>query len=166
MTEYVDVVDEDDMVIGTASREDVLKKKLRNRVSQVLVFDRQRNALLQKRVASKKIDPNAWDFGMAETVMAGESYEAAAVRGMGEELGVFTTEKFLTHLFDFHFDDSSKKRIYRVFSLTISNPKITPQESEISEIKWIPKTEMLPIFDTMQFCPNTKPIIQKYLTLK
>ena len=44
--------------------------------------------LLQKRSARKAVFPNTWDLTCAEHVQPGESYEAAALRGLREELSI------------------------------------------------------------------------------
>ncbi len=44
--------------------------------------------LLQRRSARKGVFPGCWDLSCAEHVSPGESYEAAALRGLREELRV------------------------------------------------------------------------------
>ena len=44
--------------------------------------------LLQRRAAAKAACPGAWDVSVAEHVQPGETCEAAALRGLEEELGL------------------------------------------------------------------------------
>ena len=44
--------------------------------------------LLQRRAETKWVCPGAWDLAVTETVDAAESFDAAMVRGLAEELGI------------------------------------------------------------------------------
>ena len=89
MSEYFEVVDENDQVIGLASRSECHgNPQLIHRVAHVLVFDRQGRLLLQKRAMSKDVQPGKWDTSVGGHLDPGESYEAAARREMFEELGI------------------------------------------------------------------------------
>ena len=56
MTETLDIIDEKDEVIATASREECHEKKLRHRGVQVFILNEEGDFFLQKR-SSKKL----WD---------------------------------------------------------------------------------------------------------
>lgn len=89
MSEYFEVVDENDQVIGMALRSECHgNPRLIHRVAHVLVFDRQGRLLLQKRAMSKDVQPGKWDTSVGGHLDPGESYEAAARREMFEELGI------------------------------------------------------------------------------
>lgn len=89
MSEYFEIVDENDEVIGKALRSECHgNPQLIHRVAHVLVFDRQGRLLLQKRAQSKDVQPGKWDTSVGGHLDPGESYEAAARREMFEELGV------------------------------------------------------------------------------
>jgi len=87
-TELFDVVDENDCVVGQASRSDVHRKKLLHRAVHILVADARGNVVLQKRSMAKDTCPGLLSTSCAGHVGAGETYDAAAVRELGEELGV------------------------------------------------------------------------------
>lgn len=57
--EIFDVVDEDDNVVGQASREDAYKKGLLHRIVHVLIFDKKGRMLLQLRSKNKTFAPLA-----------------------------------------------------------------------------------------------------------
>lgn len=89
MSEYLEIVDEDDRVIGKALRSECHgNPHLVHRVAHVLVFDRQGRLLLQKRALCKDVQPGKWDTSVGGHLDPGESYEAAARREMFEELGI------------------------------------------------------------------------------
>src|SRR5258707_15743320 len=86
--EWFDVVNERDEVIGRARRREVHARGLWHRAIHVLVFDRAGNVFLQKRSMKKDLSPGLWDSSCSGHLDAGEDYDAAAVRELGEELGV------------------------------------------------------------------------------
>jgi isopentenyl-diphosphate Delta-isomerase len=86
--ELFDVVDHRDRVVGRATRAQVHANQLWHRAVHVLVFDRAGRVLLQKRTAAKDTSPGLWDSACSGHVDAGEEYDAAIVRELGEELGL------------------------------------------------------------------------------
>ncbi|MDD9912772.1 MAG: NUDIX domain-containing protein [Alphaproteobacteria bacterium] len=92
MAELLDIVDENDVVIGQKSRDDVYEKGLMHRTVQVLVINEAGELIVQWRSAHKKKNPRVFMASVGETVQAGESYEDAAVRGLKEELGATDVE--------------------------------------------------------------------------
>ncbi len=86
--ELVDIVNEQNEVIGKSSRKEVHRKGHIHRALSVLVLNSKGQILLQKRSANKSVHPLSWDLSTSEHVLAGESYEDAGVRSVKEELGV------------------------------------------------------------------------------
>lgn len=85
--EFFDVVNERDEVVGRAPRREVHARGLRHRAVHVLAFDGDGRVFLQKRSMKKDTSPGKWDSSSSGHVDAGEDYDAAAVRELGEELG-------------------------------------------------------------------------------
>lgn len=86
--EIVDIVDENNKVIGKSSRKEAHLKGHIHRALSVLVLNSKGQILLQKRSGKKSVHPLAWDLSTSEHVLTGESYEDAGVRSVKEELGV------------------------------------------------------------------------------
>lgn len=86
--ERFDVVDAEDRVLRQATRGEVHREKLWHRAIHVLVFDREDRVFLQKRSRLKDSAPGCWDSSCSGHLDAGESYDAAAVRELAEEIGV------------------------------------------------------------------------------
>ncbi len=82
------VVDENDKVIGSATRQEIHQKGWLHRSVHIFVFNKYGQLYLQKRALSKDLYPGCWDSSAAGHVDWGESYEEAAARELEEELGV------------------------------------------------------------------------------
>lgn len=88
MSEIIDIIDEHDVVIGSAEKKDVHKKWLDHRFVHVLVFSDSNTLVVQQRLSTKKNDPNLFDASAGGHVMSGELYIDAAKRELHEELGI------------------------------------------------------------------------------
>lgn len=86
--EYFDVVNERDEPIGRALRREVHARGLWHRAVHVFVFGSDGRLFLQKRSMKKDMAPGLWDVSCSGHVDSGEAYEVAAVRELGEELGL------------------------------------------------------------------------------
>jgi len=84
-----DLVDDEDRIIGCSPRSLCHGDPSRvHRAVHVLVFNGRGEVLLQKRSVDKQIQPGRWDSSVGGHLEPGEGYREAAVREMGEELGI------------------------------------------------------------------------------
>lgn len=88
LQELLDIVNEDNQVIGQTTRGDAHKKGHIHRALSVLIINSKGQVLLQQRSDKSKVHPLSWDLSTSEHVLAGESYEDAAMRSLKEELGI------------------------------------------------------------------------------
>lgn len=86
--EWFDVVNERDEVVGREMRRIVHATGLWHRAVHILVFNRQGEVFLQKRSMLKDLSPGLWDSSCSGHVDSGEDYDTAAVRELGEEIGI------------------------------------------------------------------------------
>ncbi|MDK3157925.1 NUDIX domain-containing protein [Kamptonema cortianum] len=86
--EIFDRVDEHDCVIGQAPRPEVHARKWHHRAVHVFVWNGRGELFLQFRSRLKVNHPQVWDSSCSGHVSAGQDYHEAAVRELGEELGV------------------------------------------------------------------------------
>lgn len=87
--ELFDVVDEQDMVVGSMTRQEAHSGGHRiHRSVNILVFNRQGALFFQKRSATKDTDPSKWTISCSGHVGKGTKYEEAVHRELIEELGV------------------------------------------------------------------------------
>ena len=90
--EYFDVVDIFDRVVGLAPRQYIHANKLFHRAIHVFVFNTKREVFLQKRSMNKDSAPGKWVSSCSGHVDTGEYYFDAAVRELGEEIGLYNTK--------------------------------------------------------------------------
>ncbi len=96
--ELLDVVDENDVVIRQEKRKIVHDNNLLHRAVHILVFNKKKEVLLQKRSRLKDRFPEAWDSSAAGHLDAGEGYEECAKRELQEELGIEVEFHHLTQI--------------------------------------------------------------------
>lgn len=90
--EIFDVVDDNDQVVGQATRAEVHAKGLKHRAVHVFAFNKRGQILLQQRSRLKDQHPNVWDSSVAGHLDSGEDYAAAAVREADEEMGISNSQ--------------------------------------------------------------------------
>ena len=93
MPEIYSVVDEDDKVVGTATRKEVHDKKLIHRSVMFFIFDKKRRILVTQRTKNKEFFKEYWSIGLGGHVNAGETYDEAVVREVKEEAKVDAKEE-------------------------------------------------------------------------
>lgn len=86
--EYLDVVDENNQVIGQEKRHVIHRSGLWHRGVHVFLFTPDRRLLVQRRSHAQDTYPNALDCSVSEHLQVGESYLDGAIRGLREELGI------------------------------------------------------------------------------
>ncbi|MDR2947576.1 MAG: NUDIX domain-containing protein [Prevotella sp.] len=87
--EIFPLVDEDGNITGQASRSICHNgSKLLHPVIHLHIFNSQGELYLQKRSATKDVQPNKWDSSVAGHIDLNETPEVAALREASEELGL------------------------------------------------------------------------------
>jgi ADP-ribose pyrophosphatase YjhB (NUDIX family) len=86
--ELLVLVDDDGNVLGHDRRDAVHDSRMRRHQAISIVLDTPRGRLFQRRDPSKRAYPGLWDTSVSGHVAAGETYEEAARRELGEELGL------------------------------------------------------------------------------
>jgi len=153
MDEIFEIVDEDNNIIGTATRYQCHgNPELCHRTAHVIVLDKSGDILLQKRSKDKDIQPGKWDTAVGGHLMVGETFEQAAVREMNEELGIPFNQQ-ITFLFNMKIRNEIESENVAVFSTVYPGP-FTIQKSEIDEIKFWPVTELINNMTEKTFTPN------------
>jgi len=130
LDEFFYVVDEDDNVIGKASREDChSNRKLIHRSVYVFVLNNKGEIFIQKRSMKKDLYPGFYTASATGHVNYGENYDEAAERELREELG---TEAPLRRLGRVKSFSETEREISMIYVCRYNGP-IRFNRKEISE---------------------------------
>ena len=138
--ELLDVVDENDEVIGVKTRGEIHARRLMHRAVHILVFNRRGELFLQKRSISKDENPGLWDSSAAGHVDSGEDYLACARREIEEELGIVANDPFEV-LFKLPPSPSTGFEHSMIYRYHYDGP-MTLQREEIDDGVWIAVDEL------------------------
>ncbi len=131
-TELLDIVDDEDQVIGSATRGEIHQQALMHRSVHIIVLDGKGRVLLQKRSMQKDQCAGMWDTSCAGHVESGHSYAETAPRELQEELGI---DGPLHQLFKMHPTKDNGQEFALVYTIEHAGP-FTPAVDEIDELKW------------------------------
>ncbi|MBW2973733.1 NUDIX domain-containing protein [Candidatus Woesearchaeota archaeon] len=154
MTETLDVVDEKDEVIATASRKECHEKKLRHRGVQVFIMNEEGDFFIQKRSDKKDIFPGLYEGGITGHVQTRETYKEAAVRELKEELGIEVHENDLREMFRFKMLFENEHELITSYLLEYDGPiKIDNNEVVSGEFRSIDELKQKIKNDEKEFTP-------------
>lgn len=139
--EWVDVVDENNDVIGQATREQMRAENLRHRATYIVVHDGMGKILVQRRTEHKDYcpGPGLLDATAGGVVQQGELMLDSARREAEEELGIAGVP-FAEHGL-FYYEEPVCRVWGGLFSCVTHGP-FALQESEVSEVTWLTPAEI------------------------
>lgn len=128
-------VDEQDRIIGPRTRGELHRLKLRHRAVHILLFNHRGEVFLQKRSASKDINPGLWDTSAAGHVDYGEDYDQCARRELEEELGIRAAEG-LALLFKLPASAATGWEFIQIYRFVNDGPLVM-NKAEIDSGDWL-----------------------------
>ena len=134
--EWFDVVDDRDRVIGRETRSEVHRRGLLHRAVHVFVYRPEGAIYLQRRSANKDTAPNRWVSSCSGHVDAGETYEIAARRELGEELGIDGEAVVLEELAKIPAVPETGREFVHLYAVRGFGEPIHPNPDEISDGVW------------------------------
>ncbi|OIJ92496.1 NUDIX hydrolase [Streptomyces colonosanans] len=139
--ELLDIVDENDRVIGQAPRGEVYERGLRHRCVFIEVRDAEGRLFVHRRTPTKLVFPSLYDMFVGGVVGAGEAYDDAALREAEEELGVSGLPR-PEPLFAFLYDDGAGRTWWSsVYQVRCDLP-VSPQTEEVAWHAFLPHDEV------------------------
>ncbi|GAA1416108.1 NUDIX domain-containing protein [Streptomyces thermospinosisporus] len=139
--EMLDIVDEDDRVIGRSPRGEAYARGLRHRCVFVWVRDAEGRVFVHRRTSGKLVFPSLYDMFVGGVVGAGESYDEAALREAEEELGVSGLPA-PRRLFRFLYDDGAGRSWWSAVYEVRCDLPVRPQPEEVAWHSFIGEAEL------------------------
>ncbi len=161
MDETLYLVDENDTVIGSASRSRVRAENLLHRGVGILVFNAENEVYIHKRTDTKDVFPGMYDMFAGGAVAYGESYGQAARREAAEELGI--TEGTWRRLFTHHYE-GEKNRCFTAIYQVLYEGAIVHQEEEVAWGRFFPLEEVNTLLERWEFVPDGRDVWLHYLS--
>ncbi|MEV6633254.1 NUDIX domain-containing protein [Actinoplanes sp. NPDC051470] len=152
MDELIDVVDEQDRVVGRARRSEAYARRLRHRCSFILVRDAGDRIFVHRRTATKQVFPSLHDMWVGGVVGAGETYDEAARREAEEELGVTGLPR-PTPLFKFLYETGEHAWWSAVYQVRCTQP-VRPQVEEVAWHTFLTDEELTARLDDWDWVPD------------
>lgn len=141
----------------TLERTGVVPKDRYRVVVHIIVFNSKGEMLIQQRVSTKRVHPNKWDFSVGGCVIAGETSWQGAERELSEEIGLkYDFSKTIPNFtinFETGFDD------FYVIHCDKQAEDFVLQESEVKQVKWANKDEVLKLIETDEFVHYKKELV-------
>jgi len=160
--ELLDLINENDEVIGVAPREEIRKKRLLHRGVSVFVFNAKGEIFVHKRTQSKKIYPGLYDLVCGGAVSTGEDFEEAAKRETTEELGIIDPK--LKYLFKHRYASKIANAMIKVYSCT-TRQQVKIQVEEIVSGAFMTLAQLEKEIKTKRFCPDSVEIFMRYKSM-
>jgi isopentenyldiphosphate isomerase len=159
MVELLDVVDDDDCVIGYAERKDAYLQKLPHRIVHVLLFNSNQEIALQLRGMNVSFCPGHWSTTVGGHVLSGESYEDAAIRESREEIGILADPKFFAKD---EFVINGIKKFVTTFTMNYEGPFVY-EDGEAQNVQFFsPEKIRQMIADGEKLHPELLFLLQKH----
>lgn len=118
LSEILEVVDQNNNIVGTSSRKECYEKGLLHRAVNIFIFNSKGEVFLHKRSKKKLRFKDFWDLSCSEHVSVGESFINAAKRGLKEELNVEVDLEEIIPIH--HVDDTDQSNKYSDNELVIT----------------------------------------------
>jgi isopentenyldiphosphate isomerase len=165
--ELVDVVDDDDRVVATVPRPEMRARNLQHRSVGIVVLGSDGRLLVHRRADDKDVWPGRWDIAVGGVVAAGETYDGAAVREVGEEIGVDVgpgTPTPLHPLGHGRYADDEVSAICHCYRIVHDGP-FRFDDGEVVEVRWVDAAALAELMLAAPFVPDSIAVLLPLLDL-
>lgn len=157
--EMFDLYDKNRIKTGeTLERTGIVPKDRFRVVVHIIIFNSKGEMLIQQRTSTKRVHPNMWDFSVGGCVIAGETSSEGAERELFEEVGLkHDFSKSIPNFtinFETGFDD------FYVIHCENRAEDFILQETEVKQVKWASKDEVLNLITTGEFVHYKKELVE------
>jgi isopentenyl-diphosphate delta-isomerase len=159
--EILDLVNERDEVIGSASRKEIYAQGLRNnRVIHAFIINDAGKFWIPRRVSTKKLYPDGLDYSIAGHVESGETYEEALIKEAREEVDLDVTKiayKEIASLNPFTHTVHCFQKVYEIHKNEA--PKFN--HDDFSGYEWLSPVEIIKRFEAGEIGKEDIPEVVK-----
>ena len=160
MAEILDIVDENNKIIGKTTKDQILKENLIHRGVVIFLFNKKDELFVHQRTNNMIIYPGMWSMTLGGSVVSGENFLKAAERETREEVGISNPKP--EFLFFDRYQSPLDNVIAAVYKL-IYEGKITAQKEEIVKGFFVSLKKLEKMMEEKSFCPDA---IQYFNKLK
>ncbi len=158
--EYLDIVDRDDNIIGSASKHDANDNRLGHRIIHVFLFADDGRIALQLRGKDLYWCPDHWSTAVGGYVSKGQTYEEAAMREFQEELGTTSPLTFLAK--DIYDVPGGGFKHLHIYTTTYNGP-FNPSPHEVQRVEYFSIDQIRDmITNGEKFHPELLYLLHKY----
>ncbi|MFA5024441.1 MAG: NUDIX domain-containing protein [Patescibacteria group bacterium] len=164
MSNLLNIVDENDEIIGQETRANIHERGLRHREIRVCFITPRREIIFQHRAKNKETAPDLLSFTVGGHVEIGQSYEEAALRETEEETGVIVKPAdliFLGKSQEEYYDEITDKtnKVFKtsylyVYLGKISDLRVEPEEAICFEVYSLKQLTNLGAKERTRFVPS------------
>lgn len=158
--EYVDVVDDEDNVIGKVTWKEMMDKSILHRTSNVMVFNRKGKLFVHKRASNLRLYPSMYGIKIGGSVRAGETYENAAKKELLEEVGMKNPK--LIQLFRLK-SRRKENNVNRTIFKCMYDGNLNLDRSEVAEGKFMDVKEVKLLLNNNKLSPSAVDVFKEYL---
>lgn len=159
--EIFPLVDEEGNIIGQATRRECHNgSMLLHPVIHLHIFNSKGELFLQKRAATKDIQPDKWDSSVGGHIDLGETPKQAAIREANEELGVSIEQ---IEYIDKHIIKTAREQELTYCFKTVYDGEIHIDKNEVSDGRFWTFSEIEANLGKDIFTPNFELDFTTYL---
>ncbi len=147
MSDFIEIVNQEDKVIGRKRKDLIHKDGDWHRVAHVWVINPKGEILCHRRADIKKMFPSLWDVIIGGHLDMGESYKEAAKRELEEEVGIDDYDS-LVEIGKWkgipNPTQPQNKEFIKIFAIRYDRgiETLKPKKDEISQLKFIKLKEI------------------------
>jgi isopentenyldiphosphate isomerase len=156
--QMVDMITEEDEVIGKMTLDEAIKGNLLHRDVVVFVFNGDGELFFQKRSKNKSREPGKYDISCSGAVHSGEAYQDAVERVLKKELGITTLPAFIRTI---RYKNNDANYIGHVYSM-VWESSIDFKDSEVEDGKFISKKDLKKFFSSSKVTDEAKELVEEY----
>jgi isopentenyldiphosphate isomerase len=157
----VDVVDEEDRVVGVATRREVVADRLLHRCTYALIRRSDDRIHVQRRTDTKDMWPGAHDMLPGGVCDAGEGYDDCIRRELAEEVGIEGIEP--RFLLKHRYSGPDGEAWGAVYAATWDGP-VVHQAEEVAWSAWVTADELDAMIARETFCADSLEIYERLRT--